>query len=168
MNLKKLSISITTILSLQTSLFALTPMLSLSPMTSPIAKLSYIDKIKSSVNIISPQAFYTKVKNDEEMIVIDIREKHQQRHGEVDVDDLLQITRGYLEFEIIKNVPDQNKFIVVYCCTGSRSALAAKTLSDMGCKNVYSLGGGIRQLVDENIPIMTTYGQMIIFDDEKF
>jgi len=42
-------------------------------------------------------------------------------------------------------IPDREKFIVVYCAVGVRSGFAAKTLTDMGYKDVASLRGGIEK-----------------------
>ena len=55
--------------------------------------------------------------------------------------------RGLLEFTLVPNSSnnpvkiDENTKILVYCAGGYRSALAAKTLKDLGFKNVYNLGG---------------------------
>ena len=41
-----------------------------------------------------------------------------------------------------KILPDKQQPIVVYCAGGARSALAAKTLQDLGYTNVFSMRGG--------------------------
>jgi rhodanese-related sulfurtransferase len=52
-----------------------------------------------------------------------------------------------LEFKLSPNSPNNpvlinnNTNILVYCAGGYRSALAAKSLLDIGFKNVYNLGG---------------------------
>ena len=40
----------------------------------------------------------------------------------------------------IRNL-DQDKTVIVYCASGGRSALAGKTLKDMGYDKVFNLGG---------------------------
>jgi len=60
---------------------------------------------------------------------------------------LISIPRGLLEFKLSPNSPDNpvlisdDTNILVYCAGGYRSALAAKSLLDLGFKNVYNLGG---------------------------
>ncbi len=59
----------------------------------------------------------------------------------------LAVSRGLLEFRADPQSPlhdanfDRAKTIVVYCASGGRSALAGKTLKDMGYKDVRNLGG---------------------------
>ncbi len=43
--------------------------------------------------------------------------------------------------ESVKNIMNKEATIFVYCRSGSRSSLAAKTLVEQGYKNVYNLGG---------------------------
>ena len=45
--------------------------------------------------------------------------------------------------------------IVLYCGGGYRSAIAAKSLQDMGWTNVASLWGGWRGILAEGLPIWT-------------
>lgn len=58
--------------------------------------------------------------------------------------------RGMLEFLADPEMPMHNPAIredshlVVYCASGGRSALSAKTLKDLGYKNVCHIGGGIQ------------------------
>jgi len=65
----------------------------------------------------------------------------------------LAISRGMLEFRADPDVPTyhpalrKDRPILVYCGSGGRSALAGKTLIDMGFKDVRNLGG-FKDLVD--------------------
>ena len=52
--------------------------------------------------------------------------------------------RGYLESRIDGAVPDRSQRVILYCASGNRSALAAKTLLDeLGYEHVESMTGGI-------------------------
>jgi rhodanese-related sulfurtransferase len=57
------------------------------------------------------------------------------------------VSRGLLEFRADPDSPlheaafDRAKTIIVYCASGGRSALAGKTLKDMGYADVRNLGG---------------------------
>ncbi|WP_372624935.1 rhodanese-like domain-containing protein [Falsiroseomonas sp.] len=59
----------------------------------------------------------------------------------------LAVSRGLLEFRADPQSPlhdaafDRAKTIIVYCASGGRSALAGKTLKDMGYTDVRNLGG---------------------------
>ena len=86
--------------------------------------------------------------------LIDIRDVRElERDGKVEGSH--HIPRGMLEFWLDPESPyfkegklDQNKEMVLFCAGGLRSALAAKTLKDMGFKNVSHIDvgfGAIRQ-----------------------
>ncbi len=50
--------------------------------------------------------------------------------------------RGFLEQRIEDQVPERSAEIVVYCAGGTRSALAAQSLAELGYTNVKSMAGG--------------------------
>ncbi len=79
---------------------------------------------------------------DGKTVFIDVREPPEWQDGTVP--DALRIPRGVLEWRIEDEAALKNKSvpIVVYCKSGGRSALAAKTLQDLGYANVKSLAGG--------------------------
>ncbi len=73
-------------------------------------------------------------------ILLDVREPDETSAGVVSAS--VQIPRGMLELQIENAIPDRSQDIVVMCAGGTRSALAAKTLQDMGYVHVASLTGG--------------------------
>jgi rhodanese-related sulfurtransferase len=66
----------------------------------------------------------------------------------------VHVPRGFLEFQADPSSPTHkpelapDKRIVLYCGSGSRSALAAKTLGEMGFSNVAHVQGGFPALRD--------------------
>ncbi len=78
-----------------------------------------------------------------EVTVIDVRESGEHEQGAIPRARL--IPRGVLEREIVGIVADLTSPIVLYCAGGSRSALAALTLQQMGYDSVSSLIGGFDQ-----------------------
>ena len=92
--------------------------------------------------------------------LIDIREK-----GELDkmgrVENSNHIPRGMLEFWLDPEGPyfkngklDMNKEIVLFCAGGLRSALAAKSLKEMGFENVSHIEGGFAAISQSNFKIV--------------
>ncbi len=81
--------------------------------------------------------------------LIDIRDI-RELWNEGAVDGALHIPRGMLEFWLDSSSPyykkdkfgDVKKKILLFCAAGSRSALSAKTLKDMGFNNVAHIDGG--------------------------
>ena len=73
-------------------------------------------------------------------VVIDVREPDEHALGAIG--DAMLIPRGLLESTIRSHIPDLATPIIVYCAAGSRSALAAASLAEMGYTDVSSLAGG--------------------------
>ena len=79
-------------------------------------------------------------------VIIDVREESEVNNLGI-VKGAIHIPRGLLEFKLepnsINNSININREtnILIYCAGGYRSALAAKTLKDLGFKNVFNLGG---------------------------
>jgi molybdopterin/thiamine biosynthesis adenylyltransferase/rhodanese-related sulfurtransferase len=73
-------------------------------------------------------------------ILIDVREKDEWVEGSIP--GARWIPRGFLELRIEDQVPQKSAEIVLYCAGGTRSALAARALDELGYTNVKSLAGG--------------------------
>ena len=73
-------------------------------------------------------------------LVLDVREGDEVEQGVVP--GAVHIPRGFLEFRIEEVAADRERPIVVYCAGGGRSAFAAKSLADLGYRDVVSLAGG--------------------------
>ncbi len=101
-----------------------------------------------------------KLSNEGACTLIDIREK-----GELDkmgrVEDSNHIPRGMLEFWLDTEGPyfksgklDMNKEMVLFCAGGLRSALAAKSLKEMGFENVSHIDGGFAAISQSDFKIV--------------
>ena len=91
-------------------------------------------------------------------LLVDIREPAEFSRGHLP--GAMLIPRGLLEFEIVPavlralgDVDPEDCEIVLYCGTGGRSALAAKSLDDMGFRNVSSMDGGIVAWAEAKFPL---------------
>ena len=89
-----------------------------------------------------------KLNSENKCNLIDIRDGVElQKLGAIE--NSFHIPRGLLEFSIHpesayvqNNKLDLNKEIILFCAAGGRSALAAKTLKEMGFDNVSHIEGG--------------------------
>jgi len=88
-----------------------------------------------------------------EALYIDVREQDEWDEGTVP--GAIHIPRGQLESRIEGLVPDRSRELVVYCAGGSRSAFAAKSLSNLGYENVSSLAGGFTDWKRSGFPVET-------------
>jgi molybdopterin/thiamine biosynthesis adenylyltransferase/rhodanese-related sulfurtransferase len=84
------------------------------------------------------------------MVLVDVREKEETRPGYIP--GAINIPRGFLEMQIEQRISDKNAPIVLYCAGGTRSALAAKTLADLGYTNVESANPGFVRWKDLGYP----------------
>ena len=125
--------------------------------------------IKSSQSLVSEALSEVKTINADEALkllsedkctLIDIREK-----GELDktgrVENSNHIPRGMLEFWLDPEGPyfksgkfDMNKEMVLFCAGGLRSALAAKSLKEMGFEKVSHIDGGFAAISQSDFKIV--------------
>ena len=101
-----------------------------------------------------------KLSNEDKCTLIDIREK-----GELDktgrIENSNHIPRGMLEFWLDPEGPyfksgkiDMSKEMVLFCAGGLRSALAAKSLKEMGFKKVSHIDGGFAAISQSDFKIV--------------
>ena len=92
--------------------------------------------------------------------LIDIRDiRELEKEGRIE--NSVHIPRGMLEFWIDPNSQyfkegklDLEKEMVLFCAAGARSALAAKTLQDMGFEKVSHVAGGFGALKDSEFNVI--------------
>ena len=106
-----------------------------------------ISEALKEIKTISPEEAL-KLSNENKCNLIDIRDAVElQREGRIE--NSFHISRGLLEFAVHPDSPyaqkeklDPNKELVLFCAAGGRSALAAKTLKEMGFEKVSHIEGG--------------------------
>lgn len=99
--------------------------------------------------------------NDPKVQIVDIRDVRElEREGTVP--GALLAPRGMLEFWVDPESPyfkpvfaDEGRTFVLFCGAGWRSALATKTLMDMGMTNVAHIDGGFAAWKQAEAPIVT-------------
>lgn len=92
---------------------------------------------QKSVKSVDTKQLLEILKKDPNTHIIDVRTRAEilAQGGYIKANRVTNISRGVLEFTIAQEVKADETF-VVHCYTGNRSLLAAKTLKDMGYKNV--------------------------------
>ena len=104
---------------------------------------SLVQEALKQVKTISPEEALEKSKNNQ-CNLIDIRDALELQN-EGAIENALHISRGLLEFSI-HNGLETDKEIILFCAAGGRSALAAKTLKEMGFEKVSHVDGGFAQM----------------------
>jgi rhodanese-related sulfurtransferase len=113
----------------------------------------FVSDAKTRIREISQADFRQWVdEKKNNMLILDVREANDHVHSRIE--NSINIPRGVLELEVSDTIPDTSKTVVVYCGGGSRSALAADVLQQMGYKDVYSLQGGYKQWKEKPYPTL--------------
>jgi rhodanese-related sulfurtransferase len=95
--------------------------------------------------------------DESEVLLVDVREPGETRNGIIPTAVLAP--RGMLEFYADATSPnhmaafDPGRRLIIYSATGSRSALAAASLQDLGYRDVAHLDGGYRRWLDDGWPV---------------
>ena len=119
-----------------------------------------VSEALNEVKTITPEEAM-KLNSENKCNLIDIRDGVElEKLGAIE--NSFHIPRGLLEFSIHpesayvqNNQMDLNKETVLFCAAGGRSALAAKTLKEMGFKNVSHVEGGFGLMVQKGFKIKT-------------
>lgn len=82
-------------------------------------------------------------------IVIDVRERHEYDSGHLS--GAIHIGKGVIERDIENFDFSTSTKLVLYCGGGFRSAIAVKSLKEMGYEDVISLWGGWRGILSEGL-----------------
>jgi rhodanese-related sulfurtransferase len=83
--------------------------------------------------------------------LVDVREDNEWDAGHAKGSK--HLGRGIIERDIVREVPDKDAELILYCVGGYRSALAADSLQRMGYTNVLSMAGGWHAWEEANLPI---------------
>ena len=118
-----------------------------------------VKKALSEIKTISTDEAHSKMKEDKSNL-IDIRDiRELQNEGKVE--GAVHIPRGMLEFWLDPESAyfkqgklDLNKEMVLFCAGGLRSALAAKSLKDMGFEKVSHIDGGFGAIKQSKFKIV--------------
>jgi sulfur-carrier protein adenylyltransferase/sulfurtransferase len=110
-------------------------------------------EIRSSVKLISLEELKARLeaKAQKPFTLVDVREKDEVRQGYIP--GAVHIPRGFLEMQAEQKLPSKSEEIIVYCAGGTRSAFAAKTLSELGYENVTSANPGFVRWKDLKYPV---------------
>ena len=119
-----------------------------------------VSEALNEVKTITPEEAM-KLNSENKCNLIDIRDGVElNKLGTIE--NSFHIPRGLLEFSIHpdsayiqNNQIDLNKETVLFCAAGGRSALAAKTLKEMGFKNVSHVEGGYGLMIQKGFKTKT-------------
>ncbi len=108
-------------------------------------------EVRDTVKTISLEDLKARVEAGEDFTLVDVREKDEVKAGFIP--GAVHVPRGFLEMQAEAKLPDRDADIVVYCAGGVRSAFAAKSLAELGYKNILSANPGFVRWKDLGYPV---------------
>jgi rhodanese-related sulfurtransferase len=104
--------------------------------------LQIVNDARRRVREMSIPEVKAKIDAGEKFHLVDVREESEYDAGHIP--GAIHLSKGVIERDIEKTIPDTDAPIICYCGGGYRSALAADNLQKMGYTNVISMDGGFR------------------------
>jgi adenylyltransferase/sulfurtransferase len=99
-----------------------------------------LGRVREEIEEISTLEAHERLRSADPPLFLDVREPDEWQEGHIP--GAIHVPRGLLESRIESLVPDKSRPLAVYCAGGSRSAFAAKTLAELGYRDVVNVAGG--------------------------
>lgn len=113
-----------------------------------------LDEVNKRVPQLDTAGLLAQLKSQPKTVVLDVRTPAELAlSGHIDAPLFVNITRGFLEFQIEAAVHDKATPIIVYCGVSQRSPLAADTLMKLGYTNVRNYRDGFVNWRRAGLPI---------------
>lgn len=110
-----------------------------------------LGKVKKEIKEVTTEELYRDLHQNPQIAIVDVREHDEFIKGHLP--NAIFLPRGFLELRIESTIPDRDQEVYLYCGGGNRSALAARSLQEMGYKRAVSLKGGFSQWSKEGKPV---------------
>ena len=114
--------------------------------------LALVEYARQFVTEVTPAEVARQLKSAEAPPrLVDVRETHEWQSG--CLPEAIGISRGMLEQDLERQIPDKSTPIIFYCSGGFRSILAAESAQKKGYTHVASMTGGSRLWIEQGLPI---------------
>ncbi|TMA97587.1 MAG: sulfurtransferase [Deltaproteobacteria bacterium] len=113
--------------------------------------LRLVADAKTRIRETAPEEVRRRQQAGDRFHLVDVREDREWQQGHAP--GAVHLSKGIIERDIEKTIPDHDVEIVLYCGGGFRSALAADALQKMGYRRVVSMDGGWRRWTELGYPV---------------
>ena len=110
-----------------------------------------IERVKSEIKETDTDSVRALQTSGADVQIIDVRERDEFVEGHIEGAEF--IPRGFLDLKIEGAVPQKDQPVILYCAGGTRSALAARTLVELGYSDVQSMAGGFTAWKRSGYPV---------------
>jgi len=113
--------------------------------------LKMVNDARHGVKEITIEQARERLAKNPKAVLLDVREdlEWQKSHAQ----EAVHLGKGILERDLENMFPDPNTELIMYCGGGFRSILTADSAQKMGYRNVTSLIGGYKGLVQAKWPM---------------
>src|SRR3954447_2061405 len=108
-------------------------------------------QVKDRITEVAPREVHDIVSTGYRPVVVDVREQHEYDEGRLP--GAIHVPRGHFETRIEQAVREKDARLILYCQSGTRSAFAAETASQLGYSNAESMTGGITLWKDRGFEV---------------
>ena len=113
--------------------------------------LKLVNEARAAVKEITIDEARERLGKNPQAVLLDVREDNEWEKGHAT--QALHLGKGILERDLESKFPDPNREIIMYCGGGYRSVLTAEAAQKMGYRNVFSLKGGYKGLLQAEWPM---------------
>jgi len=114
--------------------------------------LALVNEARPRVIEVNSDEARSRVAGNPQAVLLDVREDHEWQAGHVQ--GARHLSKGILERDLERVVPDPHTEIFMYCGGGYRSVLTCDAARRMGYTKVYSIIGGYRDMMTDGWPIV--------------
>jgi len=113
--------------------------------------LKLVNEARPTVKEISIDEARERLGKNPQAVLLDVREDNEWEKGHAT--QAMHLGKGILERDLESKFPDPNREIIMYCGGGYRSVLTAAAAQKLGYRNVFSLKGGYKGLLQSGWPM---------------
>src|SRR5437667_6779690 len=113
--------------------------------------LKLVNETRAQVKEITLEEARERLAKKSQAVLLDVREDLEWQTGHAA--QAVHLGKGILERDLEQMFPDPDREIIMYCGGGYRSVLTAAAAQKMGYRNVCSLIGGYKGLVQARWPM---------------
>jgi peroxiredoxin Q/BCP len=112
---------------------------------------------QANVEFVSQATLKQRIAANPRLVLLDVRTKEEYDGGHLK--GASWVERGIAEFMLVRQLPDPDAEIVVYCKVGNRTGLVVKSLRSAGYRNVVGLEGGFDAWASEGNAVHNYLGE---------
>jgi rhodanese-related sulfurtransferase len=123
--------------------------------------MQMVEEAKAEVAAVSPQEAYRQMQQDQNTLVVDVRDADEIRQTGTMIPGALNVSLGMLPVRADQEMPeeyrnpdlqDRSRPIVTTCALGPNAARGAKLLKEMGFSEVRYMEGGMKAWGEADLP----------------